>query len=142
MVTPSASFVLEREIGKLLKDDPELIEHFNGPVRLFTYVNEGEEKPYLTYNETRTEPWDDDTSRGQQSVIVIEMWDQGESEVRTKAVMERVRLLVNWCERRLSLSPYRMVMCNHEVQDLVREQDGQAYRGTAQFRATIGGLPL
>ncbi len=141
MDEPSASFVLEREIGKLLKGDERLKEFFGGEVPFFTYVNEDQPKPYLVYNENRTEPWNADDFRGQQSVVFIELMDAGESEARAKSVMDRIRTLLDWCEKRISLSPYKLVMCNFEVQDFVREQDGQIYRGTAQFRATIGGLP-
>ncbi len=140
-MTISSSRVLEREVGKLIKADPELKDMFGGEVPIFTAPTEKDQLPYLVYNETRTEPWDDDLTRGQQSVFLIEIHTGIESEAMVKDVLERVRVLMNWCERRISLSPYKLVMCNHEFQDLVRDTDGQAFRGTAQFRATIGGLP-
>lgn len=141
-MTLSASRVLEREVGRLIKDDAEVQALFGGEVKIFTSPSETDQLPYIVYNETRTEPWDDDTSRGQQSVFTLEIHTGTESEALVKDLLERLRVLVNWCERRISLSPYRMVMCNHETQDLLRDPEGQTFRGTAQFRATIGGLPL
>lgn len=139
---PSASRVLEREIGIMLKADADLKEYFGGEVPLFSSPSEKDPLPYIVFNETRTEPWDDDTSRGQQSVFLLELHTGLESEAMIKDIMERVRVLVNWCERRIRLSPYTLVMCNHETLDIVKDTDGQAYRATAQFRATIGGLPI
>lgn len=135
----SASAVLERELGKLITGDPELQAIFGTPVPVFSYVSETQSLPYIVYNETRLESWDDDTRQGGEHTILISVRSAGESEAFVKTVLARIRTLWSRCEHRVFLSPYTLVMVDFTLADVAQEADGQAYRATAQYRAITGG---
>jgi hypothetical protein len=135
----SASTVLERELGRLITTDPELQAVFGSPVPVFSYASETQSLPYIVYNETRLEAWDDDTRQGGEHTVLISVRSAGESEAFVKNVLGRIRTLWSRCEHRVSLSPYTLVMVDFTLADISQEADGQAYRATAQYRAITGG---
>lgn len=139
-MTISVSKVLERELGKRLKADVRLIELFGGTPPVLTTPSEKDQLPYIIFNENRLDAWDDDTSTGGDHTVVIEVWSDTESESSVKEILDAIKQCVNRCEKFISISPYHLVTIDFQFQDLIRETDGQAYRGVAQFRALTGGL--
>lgn len=135
----SPSTVLERELGLLLTADAEMQQFFGGVVPVFSYVAETQASPYIVYNETRLEGWDDDKKLGGEHTILISVRSAGESEAFVKDVLYRIRSLWARCERRLNLGSYKLILCDLTQTDVQQEADGQAYRGTAQYRALTGG---
>ena len=136
----SSSKVLERELGRLMKQDPLLKQLMGGEVAAFTAVAEDTPMPYIVYNETRLDEWDTDTTQGGEHTILLQVWSDRESEAFIKEVLYAIRKLFDRLERTtFSISPYRLVMMDFQLQDVVRESDGQAFYGTVQFRALTGG---
>jgi hypothetical protein len=134
-MTMSASTVLERELGRLITEDQVLQVLMGNPVPVFSYATETKPLPYIIYNETRCESWDDDATLGAEHTILISVISEGESEAYVKNVLARIRSLWSRSERRLNILPYRLVLLNFTQQDIQQEADGQAIRGTAQYRA-------
>lgn len=135
----SSSKILERELGKYLRADTLLQDLVGNPVSVLTSPSEEDTLPYLVYNEAQLNEWGDDTSKGSEHIIVIEVYSQKESEASVKEILDAIRQRLDWCDRYISISPFSLVTFNFQTQGLVRETDGQAFRGNAQFRALTGG---
>lgn len=134
----SSGEVLEREIGLALKADATMQSIFGNPMRIYTNAPEDAVQPYIVYSGLRSEDNSDDTSRGTIHTVTLTVWENGESEAVLKMELDTIRRLLDRKEKTMNVAPHALVALDYELQDVRRENDGQALVGVAQFRAFMG----
>ncbi len=136
MMSPSSQ--LEKVLGAILTGDAELKAILSTTILpVVSYARETDVLPFIVYNETRLAAWDDDRKQGGEHTILISVRYGGESEAVLKDALHRIRQL--WSRVRADISPYKLVIIDFQLYDIQQEADGQAWRGTAQYRAITGG---
>jgi hypothetical protein len=129
------SWELQTAIVGRLKADVALARLTGGKARIYDYVPEREEFPYIVYENPNTAEWDTSSEYGSAQVLQINVWSRREGAKEARLILRRVQNLLHDQEAGLTLNGHKLVNLRMTFQQMVKEPDGQHYHGVLRFRA-------
>lgn len=133
----SASRALQAAIQDVLSRDDGVRAALGG-ARIYDYVPRKADFPYVTFGEITVRNWSTGTDVGEEHSITFHIWSRAAGRGEVHDVASAVRAALH--DRPLVIPGHRLINLQHEYSELVRENDGEHFKGLVRFRAVTEPL--
>jgi hypothetical protein len=99
-------------------------------------AGDGSDFPYVIAGPFTAAPWDTSGTPGQTSIVKVNIYSRGKSDLEWRAIADQVYNALNRHE--LSISGANVVDCLFENMSSFPDPDGKTTRAVIEFRVTYG----
>lgn len=110
-----------------------------GEARIHDQVPRGAPFPYVTVGPITTRDWSTGTEEGSEHTLTLTAWSKARGAREVHLVLAAIHAALH--DAALSIPGHRLVSLRHEMNDVVRERDGETWQGIARFRAVTEPTP-
>jgi Protein of unknown function (DUF3168) len=128
----SSSFALQAAVFNRLSTATALTALLGGP-RVYDRAPVGAPFPYVTFGQSTTRDWSTGTDRGDEHVLSLHVWGQGDARKSVEQIAEVIRGLLH--QQPLTLTGHRLINLTRDFSETRRETDGDIVHALVRFRA-------
>ncbi len=129
-MTSDSIWQLQKSVYNTLNNDSTLTAMVSG---IFDYVKEDTAFPYIVLGDVKSSDLSTKTTNGTQIDLTIEAYCRDRGSKTCLEIMSRINELLH--NANLTLVNHNLIYIRFDSSEVVQQQDGLTYRGTALFRA-------